>query len=364
MGAIHNISRNCENPEWVDSTMKHVMIKTVTKCKMICTTDLYKLLLKNKLATTEVNQVSAKLCNKLPVSKKQSLTNTIMKWKLKDTSSKTKMMIKEEKSAWRECKKYLDIRAQQTYNQEWAEEKYLAMKAFRAHKEGKFKWLKKKYQLEKDVPDMLNNVFVADQVLDESFNSNPKCYGGIIISDEEREVLSLQPKFTVYDKVQPTQCEAEIEKSLTNIRFSRIRVSQQYNNEQLTIPLFNFETKTFDWRNIRSTVLPFNAMVHIPKPLPQTQEIPLQNLKQELLCITHKYCQDNITYSNLSKEQQTGLNILRGKIKDKECVVFPTDKSNNFSIDSVDNYIRSTKPHIEKDVVVTTTRAQETRKPF
>ena len=357
LGAIYNISRNCENPEWVDSTMRHVMIKTVTKCKMICMTDLYNLLLRNKLATTEVNQVCAKLCNKLPVSKKQSLTNTVMKWKLEDTRNTTKIMIKEEKSAWRECKKYLDIRAQQTYNQKWAEEKYLAMKTFRAHKEDKFKWLKKKYQLEKEVPDTLNDVFIADQELDASFNSNPKCYGGIIINDAERGVLSLQPKFTLFDKVQATQCEAEIEKSLTSIRLGRMRIPEQSNNEQLNIPLFNLQSKTFDWRNVRSTILPFNAMVHIPKPLPQMQEIPLQNLKQELLCITHKYCQDNnnITYSNLSKEQQTGLNTLIEKIKDKECVVFPTDKSNNFSIDSVDNYIRSTKPHIEKDIVVTTT---------
>ena len=136
--------------------------------------------------------------------------------------------------------------------------------------------------------------FIADQELNEIFISNPKCYGGIIINDEERAVLSLQPKFTVYEKIQPTQCEAEIEKSLTNIRFSRIRSSQEPNNEQLTrTPLFDFETKTFDWRNVRSTILPFNSNVHIPNPLPQIQEIALQNLKQELLSITYKYSENN-----------------------------------------------------------------------
>ena len=40
-------------------------------------------------------------------------------------------------------------------------------------------------------------------------------------------------------------------------------------------------------------------------------------------------------------------------MKNKECVIFPTDKSNNFSIDSVDNYIHAATAHIEKDTVLT-----------
>ncbi len=64
---------------------------------------------------------------------------------------------------------------------------------------------------------------VADQHLPSTFSSTPRCYGGVELTGDEEKVLYLPPKFAVYDKVDLTSCEAQIEKGLAKLRWSALR---------------------------------------------------------------------------------------------------------------------------------------------
>ena len=55
---------------------------------------------------------------------------------------------------------------------------------------------------------------VGDQELDGRFTSVPRCYGACEVSGNEKEALSLPPKFALYTKIDSVSVEAEIEKGL------------------------------------------------------------------------------------------------------------------------------------------------------
>jgi hypothetical protein len=63
-------------------------------------------------------------------------------------------------------------------------------------------------------------VNVEDQEIPESFTSSPRCYGGVGLSENEENILSLPPKFSVYGKVIVTACEAQVEKGLAKLRWT------------------------------------------------------------------------------------------------------------------------------------------------
>jgi hypothetical protein len=56
-------------------------------------------------------------------------------------------------------------------------------------------------------------------------------------------------------------------------------------------------------------------------------------------------------WSNLSREERDGLISLRKGLK--EHVIFQTDQSGRFLVDSIENYKSSTQPHIEGDSMIT-----------
>ena len=56
------------------------------------------------------------------------------------------------------------------------------------------------------------------------------------------------------------------------------------------------------------------------------------------------------TRSNLTSEEQRGLKSLRDN---KDIVVYQTDKSGRFAVDTRDNYRVACQPHVENDPVVT-----------
>ena len=62
--------------------------------------------------------------------------------------------------------------------------------------------------------DVVEGIIVGDQELDERFTSEPRCYGACEVSDNEKQALSLPPKFVLYIKIDSVSVEAEIEKGL------------------------------------------------------------------------------------------------------------------------------------------------------
>ena len=67
-------------------------------------------------------------------------------------------------------------------------------------------------------PDVVEGIIVGDHELDECFASEPRCYGACEVSDNEKQALSLPPKFVLYTKIDSVSVEAEIEKGLAKYR--------------------------------------------------------------------------------------------------------------------------------------------------
>ena len=83
-------------------------------------------------------------------------------------------------------------------------------------------------------------------------------------------------------------------------------------------------------------------------------EISLQNLKENLIHTVKQYSQlhKRNKDSNLEKEERDGLKAIIKRVKDEEIVVFETDKSGRFSVDTRNNYNESAMPHVERDQII------------
>ena len=108
--------------------------------------------------------------------------------------------------------------------------------------------------------------------------------------------------------------EAEIEKSLAKIRWARIEEDRKKERERNGVreidrkETFNIEEKRFDFREARSTELPFNSRVYIPGAIQRDEEIRLQNLRADPTKIVEEYAETKeVALTNLSAAQRRGL---------------------------------------------------------
>ena len=109
----------------------------------------------------------------------------------------------------------------------------------------------------------------------------------------------------------------------------------------------------FDLRYLRPTDVPFNKRVCLATALEDDKEIDMQHLKGKLMRVTEEYVKEQsvrMAKSNLTREEQRGLKSLKNK---DDVVVFQTDKSGRFAVDTMDNYRVACQPHVENDITVT-----------
>ena len=125
---------------------------------------------------------------------------------------------------------------------------------------------------------------------------------------------------------------------------------QQQDKEEI----FDPETGTLDLRWLKPTDLPFNKRVSLPEPLSNEREVAIQHLRDRLSRVTEEYVRATGStlraQSNLTEAEKAGLKILKGRIRQGEVVVYQTDKSGGFTIDTVDNYRDACRPHVESDL--------------
>ena len=89
---------------------------------------------------------------------------------------------------------------------------------------------------------------------------------------------------------------------------------------------------------------------YTPKLLERGEEAELQKLKTSLISVTKDYCSKNkIKGKNCNINVNRGITSLRARRERNECVIFQTDKTGTFSIDTPDNYIDAMRPHIDTD---------------
>jgi hypothetical protein len=90
--------------------------------------------------------------------------------------------------------------------------------------------------------------------------------------------------------------------------------------------------------------------------LSNEREVAIQHLRDRLSRVTEEYVRATGStlraQSNLTEAEKAGLKILKGRIRQGEFVVYQTNKSGRFSIDTVDNYRNACRPHVESDLAV------------
>lgn len=85
----------------------------------------------------------------------------------------------------------------------------------------------------------------------------------------------------------------------------------------------------------------------------------LQHLKAKIEQSTKTYItnecdeQDNVKQNVLDEEEREGLKQIMRLRKEGEIVIFPTDKSGKFCIDSYKNYVECMDEHVTKDEIIT-----------
>ena len=178
------------------------------------------------------------------------------------------------------------------------------------------------------------------------------------ITDEDAAALKLHPKYTVYEKIDLIRFEAEVEKALMKVRWERGNEDRNRSDHNIRPNTnkgkwFDHSNKTYDFRKMASTDLPFNSRIYLPGSINEPTEISMQMLKQKLNVIAERYAESSSNgVKNITVQQMRGIKSLKERRCNGEVVMYQTDKSTKMAIDTSVNYIRSMSTHVEKDEVI------------
>ena len=354
--SLRRTTSHCTNPNVIYEAMKQTFKASLEYKRSIHVKNLYQELKKDGIGTTKIENMCSRLCNTLPKHRERTLVKVITNWKLHDAHKELRKWKIRNTETWRKQRETIAAAGViDQYERLWRREITKYENNLTSIRKKKLQHLKMKYKRkETNVPDEIEGIILKDQELPVEYNSTPRTYGGVILDENEQSLLTLPPKYAMYERVTLERCEAEIEKALAKLRWEQREDSDRGGNElpRAERKWHNLQTKTIDLREYRSTELPFNGRIYPPQPLDNETESCLQNLKVKLNECTKRYVKENTMSINLTEEQQGGLSSLKEKKKDRAIVIFETDKSKRFACDTVENYTRLGAAHIANDDVV------------
>ena len=210
------------------------------------------------------------------------------------------------------------------------------------------------------------------------------CVGDVTLSNEEKSVLKLHPKFSIIETLQENTIEFEQELSYAKLRITINKEIQENeelesNDDPSKTPeeeeaaledearsrlTFDPQTKVYNDRKRRVTDLEECSRVTLPKPLPTKHEtlIEMRRSIHTTIYKDHRRLKCNKKgeqESNLNEEQQQGLKSLLTRIKNKEIVVLKTDKSGKLCVATMEEYVKMGQKHTRKDRIVYRREIQE-----
>ena len=144
-----------------------------------------------------------------------------------------------------------------------------------------------------------------------------------------------------------------IEECMAKGRWSDIETQKEKDEKVSESPqskIFDPVDKLIDFHSVRATELKSNKRVNIVEHNDLLHETKCEFLKIKMMETTRKWMNehDNLKYSNLSEDLRQGLDELLENVNNKKAVVFETDKSKKFSVNTPDGFRSDMKVHIEK----------------
>ena len=351
MVSANIISNTSTNPAMVLEAMKRTMSSSMKLLKGRYVFDLFTKLCNKKVGTNAMVNQCKRICSGLPRGREQSMLEIVMKWRLQDAKASMFESERENTRIWRDSKRIITAhRVREEYETIWRREKEKYQWHLRGLLRSKVSLLVRRYTRKTDIPDSVRGIVVKDQQIPADFSNSPRCYGGVELNEDERAALSLPPKYAIHSKINTTDCEAQVEKGLAKLRWSIQKRGREEQDEEPSESIsFKPSANVFDFRFMRATDLPFNQRVKLPDRVQDATEIKMCNLKQELKKITAVVQSEIVNGSNLTEMQQRGVASLSDRVKSNDIVVFQTDKSGRFSVDTPDNYRQAVQPHIDGD---------------
>ena len=381
LAQIKNISLYLADPHRAERVMHNRLLSCVKLSRRVITRDLLSNLYKHKLGTNDVSRCVTVLCrDNENLKRRKKILSFLMKDKLDDaekevrrTRSENLRMIKEYKKVVKEGERAdisFKIILEKERNKVWNDGKKKSQKKIEyIMKKKQQKWSKRKNVIMENRENM-KDIKYKDTDLDEIgkerkeevYINKPKVYGGVEVSSGVETFLSKDPGFMVYDKIDVMNVEVEIEKGITKTRYEMMSRNMEEEEECETDQGRSSKrnkreekNKILNYSNLRATDIPTVPRLIEPDRATLKQEVIMETTKQKLLDTLNTYMENHcnkkgeIREFNLTPEEKKNINELKKDIKEKNIVVFTTDKSGKFSVDSPTNYEKAVHKHTEKD---------------
>ena len=206
---------------------------------------------------------------------------------------------------------------------------------------------------------------------------------GIELTQEEKNILKLPPKFSILDKLDKEEMELQIETANAKLRYNRADDNENIDNKMTredikeeekgrydeddekskkeimrmdaeSTEVYNRVTKTVNVTKLRSTNVTNNKKVVLPKSLHPIREAEIQIRKNAFMKDFEDYTKDNCDEynnqeSNLTSRDRRGIKKLKERIKKKEIVFTPSDKTGSLIAMEMGEYIRMGTEFTNKD---------------
>ena len=189
--------------------------------------------------------------------------------------------------------------------------------------------------------------------------------GNVELSEDEKAILKLHNKFSIFEKLKPGGLDVEQEASIAKLCMEtrKHKEYQDYTPEEKseykeidskTRMVFDPKEKVFDNRKRRVTDIRECTRITLAQPPDPEEESRIDVRKRTQKEAYEKFRKKNTNLkgeqkSNLTKAEEKGLKSLQKRINDEEIVVLKADKSSRFVVTTLENYLEMGREHTDKD---------------
>ena len=198
---------------------------------------------------------------------------------------------------------------------------------------------------------------------------------GVEISADEKALLELPPNMCTYEILSEHIFEVDIEECMAKYRMSILQSGYDESNDA-DVELTSAEkdlfadleaesrnpydevVRIFDVRKKNIRDIKQNPRITLPRALTGPEEAVIACVKEDMSEIYREYVAKNcdekggITKPNLSNRELRGLRSLLNRIKNREVMVVPSDKSGKLTVVGWDLYIQNMMKIIGDDKAV------------
>ena len=323
----------------------------------------------NKLAnigigTNEVERFASRMCRQnVQMNRNEKLIRNVMKMKSDDAKYDERIMRRNFR--WSSILFSRMVRRGSALDLEFRnmmrKEVEMVWNIGKEKNKEKIRTLINRFNPEKNC-DKIRDVEFTDEGLEGVNISEGKTvitYDDVEISNEMEAALSLHPKYMLYKRIDEKSIEVEIEKGCVKARYGWMNevinddTTHDVNMNDKKPEVYDAKEKKLDYANLRATDIPTVQRLFPPKPASLRRETIMQNIKDKMLNKVKEYkenkCNEKgcIKNQNVSKQQADGLKEV--KENNDEYIVFTTDKSGHFTVDSPQNYEKAMDKHVRGD---------------